>query len=358
MSRPKLNQPRKGRGALSNRASRYNATSVEAVDDGWEGAEEPEKLRTEVFRDPSRSIITYNESPDIPFDRSINPFKGCEHACAYCFARPTHAYLGLSPGLDFESKIFAKFDAAERLVVELAKASYKPAVIALGANTDPYQPLERKLRITREILQVLHDCHHPVAVVTKSALVERDIDLLAPMAQRQLAQVAVSVTSLNAELSRRLEPRASAPARRLRIIRTLADAGVPVTVLFAPVIPALNDPEMEDVLGAVREAGAQAAGYVVLRLPLEVSEIFQEWLSAHAPLKARHIMSLVRQMREGKVYQSEFGTRMRGKGIFADLIHKRFTLACARLGLNQRRLELDCARFIPPRQLGSQLSLF
>ncbi|MDN5850884.1 MAG: PA0069 family radical SAM protein [Nitrococcus sp.] len=358
MSRRNLNQPRKGRGALSNRSSRYNATSVEAFDDGWESDEEPEKLRTEVFRDPSRSIITYNESPDIPFDRSINPFKGCEHACAYCFARPTHAYLGLSPGLDFESKIFAKFEAAERLVEELAKARYKPAVIALGANTDPYQPLERKLRITRGILQVLHDCHHPVAVVTKSALVERDIDLLAPMAQRQLAQVAVSVTSLNAELSRRLEPRASAPARRLRAIRTLADAGIPVTVLFAPVIPALNETEMEDVLGAVREAGAQAAGYVLLRLPLEVSEIFQEWLSVHAPLKARHIMSLVRQMREGKVYQSEFGTRMRGKGIFAELIHKRFTLACARLGLNQRRLELDCTQFIAPRPSGSQQSLF
>lgn len=359
MSERNPSQARKGRGALSNRSSRYSATAVAAVDDGWEaGSEQPGRLRTEVLRDASRSIITYNESPDIPFDRSINPFKGCEHACAYCFARPTHAYLGLSPGLDFETKIFAKFDAAELLTKELAKASYRPAVIALGANTDPYQPVERRLKITRGILQVLHDCQHPVTIVTKSALVERDIDLLAPMAQRRLAQVAVSVTSLDAELSRKLEPRATAPHRRVRTIKALTDAGVPVTVLFAPVIPALNDSQMEEVLSAAREAGAQAAGYVLLRLPLEVNEIFQEWLSVHAPLKARHIMSLVRQMREGKAYQSEFGTRMRGKGLFAQLIHKRFKLACQRLGLNQRRFDLDRSQFIPPRWPESQLSLF
>ena len=359
MSERKVSRPSKGRGALSNRASRYSAMAMEAVDDGWPGdGEPPGKLRTVVFRDTSRSIISYNESPDIPFDRSINPFKGCEHACAYCFARPTHAYLGLSPGLDFESKIFAKLDAAALLTKELAKASYSPAVIALGANTDPYQPVERRLRITRGILQVLHDCHHPVAIVTKSALVERDIDLLASMAQRRLAQVAISVTSLDAELSRRLEPRATAPHRRLRAIRTLVDAGIPVTVLFAPVIPALNDSQMEAVLAAVREAGAQAAGYVVLRLPLEVSEIFQEWLNAHAPLQAKHIMSLMRQMHDGQIYQSEFGSRLRGKGIFAELIHQRFKLACERLGLNQHRLVLDCSQFIPPRPSGSQLSLF
>lgn len=360
MSGRNLSRSSKGRGALSNRSSRYSALSVEAVDDGWPGDDAPPgKLRTEVFRDASRSIISYNESPDIPFDRSINPFKGCEHACAYCFARPTHAYLGLSPGLDFESKIFAKLDAAALLTKELAKAGYRPAVIALGAcQTDPYQPVERRLRITRGILQVLHDCHHPVAVVTKSVLVERDIDLLAPLAQRRLAQVAISVTSLDAELSRRLEPRATAPHRRLRAIRALVDADIPVTVLFALVIPALNDSQMEAVLSAAREAGAQAAGYVVLRLPLEVSEIFQEWLSVHAPLKAKHIMSLMRQMREGHVYQSEFGSRMRGKGIFAQLIHKRFKRACEQLGLNQRRFALDCSQFIPPRPSGSQLSLF
>lgn len=359
MSERNPSRARKGRGALSNRSSRYSATSVAAVDDGWEaGSEQPGRLRTEFLRDASRSIITYNESPDIPFDRSINPFKGCEHACAYCFARPTHAYLGLSPGLDFETKIFAKFDAAELLTKELAKASYRPAVIALGANTDPYQPVERRLKITRGILQVLHDCHHPVTIVTKSALVERDIDLLASMAQRRLAQVAVSVTSLDAELSRKLEPRATAPHRRVRTIKALTDAGVPVTVLFAPVIPALNDSQMEEVLSAAREAGAQAAGYVLLRLPLEVNEIFQEWLGVHAPLKARHIMSLVRQMREGKAYQSEFGTRMRGKGLFAQLIYKRFKLACQRLGLNQRRFDLDRSQFIPPRRPESQLSLF
>ncbi|HET8702022.1 MAG TPA: PA0069 family radical SAM protein, partial [Nitrococcus sp.] len=359
MSGRNLKQAKKGRGAVSNRPSRYNITSVEAVKDTWDAGGEPsDKLRTEVFRDSSRSIITYNRSPDIPFDRSINPFKGCEHACAYCFARPTHAYLGLSPGLDFESKIFAKFDAAVLLLKELAKPAYGPAAIALGANTDPYQPIERKLKITRGILQVLHDCHHPVTIVTKSALVERDIDLLASMAQRRLAQVAISITSLDAALSRRLEPRAPAPPRRVHTIKALTDAGIPVTALFAPVIPALNDSQMEKVLSAAHAAGAQMAGYVLLRLPLEVNEIFQEWLSVHTPLKAGHIMSLVRQMREGRVYQSEFGARMRGKGLFAELIQKRFRLACERLGLNQRRLDLDCSQFVPPRQPGEQLPLF
>ena len=350
----------KGRGALSNRSSRYCATSVEAVSDGWEdGGEKPGRPRTVVFRDTSRSIITYNKSPDVPFDRSINPFKGCEHACVYCFARPSHAYLGLSPGLDFESKIFAKSDAAELLTRELSAVSYRPAVIALGANTDPYQPVERRLKVTRGILQVLHDCHHPVTVVTKSALVERDADLLAPMARRGLASAAISVTSLDAGLSRRLEPRATAPHRRLRTIKALSEAGIPVTVLFAPVIPALNDSQMEEVLAAARDAGAQTAGYVLLRLPLEVEELFREWLSVHAPLKARHIMSLVRQTRQGKAYQPEFGTRMRGTGVFAQLIGKRFNLACRRLGLNQHDLDLDCSQFSAPRsQAGAQLPLF
>ena len=358
MSERRVNAFIKGRGALSNRSSRYCATSVEAcTDDGWQ--EEGEKPRTLIFRDASRSIITYNESPDVPFDRSINPFKGCEHACVYCFARPSHAYLGLSPGLDFESRIFAKLDAAALLRKELSAQNYTPAVIALGANTDPYQPIERKLKITRRILQVLHECQHPVTVITKSALVERDIDLLGPMAQRRLARAAVSVTSLDSSLSRRLEPRAAGPQRRLRTIKALSEAGIPVTVLFAPVIPALNDSQMEKVLAAARGAGAQAAGYVLLRLPLEVEEIFREWLDVHVPLKARHILSLVRQMRQGKAYHAEFGTRMRGTGIFAQLIRKRFTLACRRLALNQQYYELDCSQFVAPRALaGMQLSLF
>jgi DNA repair photolyase len=352
-------QPKKGRGALSNPVSRYSATASEAFDDGWAGdGDELPRLRTQVFRDASRSVITYNDSPDIPFDRSINPYRGCEHGCIYCFARPSHAYLGLSPGLDFETKLFAKHDAAALLVQELAKPSYRPAPIALGANTDPYQPIERQLRITRSVLQVLHDCHHPVAVVTKSALIERDIDLLAAMAGKNLAQVAISVTSLDSELCRRLEPRAAAPARRLRTIRTLAEAGVPVTVLYAPVIPALNDAEMEDLLAAVREAGARSAGYVLLRLPHELKDLFADWLATHTPLKARHVMSVLTQMREGKAYQAEFGSRMRGKGVFAQLLHKRFELACQRLRLSGRGLELDCSQFRPPAMRGSQLDLF
>ena len=351
-------RPFKGRGAASNRDGRFESRRGEAVDDGWGSLDEPaESPRTQVLPDAARTVISYNDSPDIPFDRSINPYRGCEHGCIYCFARPSHAYLGLSPGLDFETKLFAKFDAAERLSEELAKPSYRPAPIALGANTDPYQPVERGLQITREILQVLHDCHHPVTVVTKSALIERDLDLLAPMAARGLAQVAVSVTSLNHELSRRLEPRATAPARRLRTIRNLSEAGVPVTVLFAPVIPALNDSEMENVLTAVREAGAEAAGYVLLRLPLELAELFEEWLAVHAPLKAAHVMSLVAQTRGGQAYRSDFATRMKGTGVFAELIEKRFRLACKRLGLNERKLELDCSQFAPPAR-GGQLTLF
>lgn len=357
MSEQPPRHPLKGRGTSNNVASRFNATATEAVDDGWEREPEPFKPRTEVFADTARTLISYNDSPDIPFDRSINPYRGCEHGCIYCFARPTHAYLGLSPGMDFETKLFAKHDAAALLIGELGKRGYRPAPIALGANTDPYQPIERRLRITRQILQVLHDCHHPVSIVTKSALIERDIDLLAPMAARRLAQVAISVTTLDHELSRRLEPRATAPARRLRAIRTLSEAGIPVSVLFAPVIPALNEPEMEDVLAAVREAGAEAAAYVLLRLPLELKELFEEWLQQHAPLKAAHVMSLIAQMRGGKAYQSQFGSRMTGQGVFAQLIAQRFRLACKRLGLNQRRFELDVSQFVPPSADG-QLSLF
>jgi len=360
MADDQARRPPKGRGTANNRSSRFNAIATEPADDGWGGGDEEDlpKLRTEVFADTSRTIISYNDSPDIPFDRSINPYKGCEHGCSYCFARPTHAYLGLSPGLDFETKLFAKHDAAALLARELGKRGYRPDVIALGANTDPYQPIERRLRITRGILQVLHDCAHPVSIVTKGGLIERDLDLLGPMAARRLAQVAVSLTTLDANLSRRLEPRAASPRRRLRTIRALAEAGVPVTVLFAPVIPALNEPELEAVLTAARDAGARAAGYVLLRLPLEVEEIFRGWLEAHEPLKAAHVMSLLAQMRGGKAYQAEFGSRMSGKGVFAQLIAKRFKLACARLGLNERRLDLDVSQFVPPRQDDGQLSLF
>lgn len=349
----------KGRGAVGNPQGRYESRRSERIDDGWGSLEEvPESPATVVMADTARSVISYNRSPDIPFDRSINPYRGCEHGCVYCFARPTHAYVGLSPGLDFETKLFAKHDAAEILRWELAKASYRPDVIALGANTDPYQPVERRLNITRGILQVLHDCRHPVAIVTKSSLIERDLDILGPMAERRLAQVAVSVTSLDSELSRRLEPRAVAPARRLRTIKTLTEAGIPVTVLFAPVIPALNDAEIEDILAAVRDAGAVGAGYVLLRLPHELKDIFEQWLQTHVPLKAGHVMSLMAQMREGKAYQAEFGSRMSGKGVFAQLIQKRFQLACQRLGLNQRKLNLDCSQFVPPRPPDPQLSLF
>jgi DNA repair photolyase len=322
----------KGRGATGNLEGRFESRSREAVDDGWGSLEAPAAApKTTVSADTARSVISYNDSPDIPFDRSINPYRGCEHGCIYCFARPSHAYLGLSPGLDFETKLFAKHDAAALLIQELAKPSYRPAALALGANTDPYQPIERQLKITRSVLQVLHDCRHPVAVITKSALIERDLDLLAAMAAKNLAQVAISVTTLDSELCRRLEPRATAPARRLRTIKTLAGAGVPVTVLYAPVIPALNDAEMEDLLAAVRDAGAQSAGYVLLRLPHELKNLFADWLATHAPLKARHVMSVLTQMREGKAYQAEFDSRMRGKGVFAQLIEQRFKLACQRL---------------------------
>lgn len=347
----------KGRGALSNAGSRYDPLQVEAVDDGWSQDESVEKRVTETFPDAARSIISYNDSPDIGFDRSINPYRGCEHACIYCYARPTHAYLGLSPGLDFETRIFVKHDAAELLRKELASPRYQPAVMALGANTDPYQPVERRLGITRQILQVLHDCSHPVAITTKSALVERDIDLLAPMAREGLAQVAISVTSLDHELSRRLEPRAASPQRRLKTIRALSDAGIPVTALVSPIIPSLNDREMEDILAAVKAAGACSAYYILLRLPLEVETLFEEWLAAHYPLKATHVMSLVRQMRGGRAYQSGFGTRMTGTGIFAELLAQRFQLASKQLGLNERHYRLDCSKFVRP-SLDGQLTLF
>ena len=351
--------PAKGRGAPSNLEGRYESVQRDAVDDGWprDEAELP-AIRTEVTHETAKSIIARNESPDIPFDQSINPYRGCEHGCPYCYARPTHAYLGLSPGLDFETRIFAKTNAAELLRKELAAPGYRPSAIALGANTDPYQPVERGLRITRSILEVLAECEHPFTIVTKNALVERDIDLVAPMAAKRMARAYLSVTNLDTDLARKLEPRASAPYRRLEAIRRLADAGIPVGVLVAPLIPFVTDRYMEEILARAREAGATAAGYILLRLPHEVAPLFKEWLATHYPLKADHVMSLVRQMRGGRDYESAFGVRQTGTGTFAELIGKRFDLACHRLGLDRRgRAPLDTSRFRPPRS-GPQLDLF
>ena len=353
--------PRKGRGAASNRSARYESISREAFDDGWGDYHEPAiKLATSLTRDCSRSVITYNESPDIPFDRSINPYRGCEHGCIYCYARPTHAWLGLSPGLDFESKLFFKEDAAELLRRELSHRRYRRvpiAPIALGANTDGYQPVERHQMVTRAVLEVLHACNHPVRIITKAALVERDLDLLAPMAARGLCAVHVSITTLDRGLSRRMEPRAASPDRRLRTVEALSRAGVPVGVLVAPIIPALNDSELERIMGAARDAGALEARWILLRLPLELEALFREWLETHYPLKAAHVFSLIRDTRGGKSYQSGFGVRMRGTGAVASLLARRFEMASRRLefpGLT----ELDCSQFRPPVGHAGQLDLF
>jgi len=347
----------RGRGALSNASNRYDRETRVLVDDGWQNDDELPPLKTEVMRDSSRTIITRNNSPDISFSQSINPYKGCEHGCIYCFARPTHAYLGLSPGADFESRLFAKPNAAELLARELSAPGYVPKTIAMGTNTDPYQPTEKRMRITRSILEVLRDFHHPVGIVTKSALILRDLDILGPMAEQGLAKVAVSVTTLDRHLARTMEPRASTPPRRLEAIRALNDAGVPAGVMFAPVIPALNDEELESVLGAAKEAGAVSAGYVLLRLPLEIKDLFREWLETNVPDRAKHVMSLVRQMRGGKDYDSTWHTRMRGAGPYAELIARRFHMAVKRLDLNRESHPLVLNRFKRPPQLGEQLAL-
>jgi len=353
--------PRKGRGAISNATGRFEAEQRAVFDDGWGSADaEPRRLDTTYTRDTTRTIIARNDSPDLPFDRSINPYRGCEHGCVYCFARPTHAYLGLSPGLDFESRIFVKPDAPTLLRAELAKPSYACAPIALGTNTDPYQPIERKLGITRGILEVLREHRHPVTIVTKSALVQRDIDILSQMAQQRLAMVAVSLTTLDRRLARAMEPRAATPERRLETMEALARAGIPVTVMTAPMIPALNDAELERLLEAAAARGARFAGYVLLRLPLELVALFEEWLAAHEPRKAKHVMSLIRQAREGKAYRAEWGKRMSGTGAYAELLRLRFRAACRRLGLNQSRdaWGLDTTQFRRPPQKGDQLPLF
>jgi DNA repair photolyase len=348
---------RRGRGAGVNPSGRYEPVTRHVFDDGWETIEELPPFKTEVQVEKPRTIITRNESPDISFDRSINPYRGCEHGCVYCFARPTHAYMGLSPGLDFESKLFAKPDAARLLEKELGKEGYQPKTIAIGTNTDPYQPIEREYRIMREILEVLEAHNHPVGIVTKSGLVTRDIDILARMAEKGLAKVALSVTTLDRKLARMMEPRANTPPKRLEAVRTLNDAGVPASVMIGPVIPGLNDMEIERILESAVAAGAREAGYVMLRLPLEVSPIFKDWLLRHYPDRFRHVMSLIRSMRGGKDYDSEWGKRMRGSGPYAWQIGRRFELAAKRLGLNTERRQLRTDLFRAPARQGEQLTL-
>ncbi len=352
--------PARGRGALSNRESRFHSAGRE-IDLAYLEAirhDLPDNpIRTETTFVQAKSIISRNESPDIGFDRSINPFLGCEHGCVYCYARPSHAYLGLSPGLDFETKLTAKTNAAALLRKELSARSYEPKLIALGANTDPYQPIEKETQISRAVLEVLSEFNHPVAITTKSALVVRDIDILGPMAAKGLARVAMSIGTTDADIARAMEPRANTPARRLQAIEKLTSAGIPTSVIVAPIVPALTDSHMETVIELAAQAGADSAHYVLLRLPLEVRDLFVEWLEAHFPLRAKHVMSLVNQMRDGKDYASDFATRMKGTGLFAELLNKRFRLACARHNLNRVRTPLTNEFFAVPDASG-QASLF
>jgi DNA repair photolyase len=350
------------RGARSYLQGRFESVAREAFDDGWTPDERSEtELRTEVTIERARSIVSHNDSPDVGFDRSINPYRGCEHGCIYCYARPSHAYLELSPGLDFETKLFAKTNAAELLREALAKPGYKPQPIALGANTDCYQPIERRFKITRQILEVLAECEHPVTIVTKSALVERDLDLLGPMAAKNLVKVFVSIGTLDRELARKLEPRAASPQRRLDILKKLSEQRVSCGVMVAALIPALNDKTMEHVLEAAAGAGAAEAAYVIMRLPNELKDLFKEWLAEHYPQRAEHVMSVIRDLRGGKENDPRFGTRMSGTGNYAELMEKRFDIACRKFGLNghgapRARAELDCSRFKPPA-IGGQMML-
>ncbi len=347
---------RRGRGVLSNASGRFEAERRETFDDGWDALASLEALRTNIHPEKPRSIITRNDSPDISFDRSINPYRGCEHGCVYCFARPSHAYVGLSPGLDFETEIFVKEGAAQLLERELSAPNYTPRTIAIGANTDPYQPIERGYRVMRQILEVLARARHPVAIVTKSALVLRDIDILAPMARDGLVKVAISVTTLDPKLSRIMEPRAATPARRLETIEKLTAAGVPTAVMTAPIIPAINDDEIEAILTRAREAGAREAGYILLRLPHELRQLFEEWLTAHFPERTARALSLIQSTRDGKLYDSAWGKRMTGVGPFAWMIGRRFEIASKRLGFANMPLRLDL--FEPPRRAPRQLALF
>lgn len=345
-----------GRGAVSNPDGRFEKERREAFDDGWYMEEESDRVATEVTLEKPKTILTYNTSPDISFDRSINPYRGCEHGCTYCYARPSHAYLGMSPGLDFETRLFAKKDAAKLLTKELSAKGYQPATISLGANTDCYQPIERQMRITRQILEVLYAANHPVGIVTKSTLILRDLDLLAPMAEKGLAKVALSITTLDHKLSRIMEPRAASPQRRLATLKALSEAGVPTMVMAAPMIPALNDHELEAILAAAKEAGAWNAGYVLLRLPHELKGLMRKWLEAHFPDKADHVFSLISQLRGGKAYDARFGARMKGEGVYAEALEKRFRLAIRRHELGAARIALRTDLFTPPDG-GDQLRL-
>ncbi|HEY3696367.1 PA0069 family radical SAM protein [Phenylobacterium sp.] len=350
----------RGRGARSNRSGRFESAQREDFDDGWNNDDDPRPARIDDTLTPMRSktVIAHNDSPDVGFSASINPYRGCSHGCVYCYARPAHTYLGLSAGLDFETKLFFKPEAGRLLASELSRPRYKPQVIHIGGDTDPYQPAERRLRITRGILETLQRFQHPFSIITKSALILRDLDILAPMAASSLVRVAVSITTLDRKLARSMEPRAATPERRLEAVRHLSSAGVPVAVMFAPAIPGLNDHEMEDVLRRSAEAGARTAGYVALRLPLEIADLFQEWLATDHPGRARKVMSLVRQMRGGKDYASEFGKRMKGEGPIADLMAQRFVAAKRRYGLDFPSPSLDLSRFRVPPQAGDQIDLF
>ncbi|HXL97580.1 MAG TPA: PA0069 family radical SAM protein [Steroidobacteraceae bacterium] len=347
----------KGRGALGNPQPRFLKAAIEAVDDGWYREEVPDSIATQVRPEAARSIITRNDSPDIPFEQSINPYRGCEHGCPYCYARPSHAYMDLSPGIDFETKIFYKADAARLLEVELGARGYVPKPITIGANTDPYQPVERELRVTRSLLEVLERTRHPLSLITKGTLILRDLDLLRSLAREQLVQVFVSITSLDAALKRTLEPRAASPQARLRVVRELAAAGVPTGVLVAPIIPAVNDCELEDIVAAVAAHGAMRAGYVLLRLPHELKALFRAWLDEHLPDRAEHVMALIRAAREGRENDPRFGSRMIGSGAWAQLLRDRFTLACKRHGLSMGRMrDLSSEHFRAPAR-GGQISL-
>ncbi len=349
----------KGRGATHNQDSRFNELQHQAFDDGWGEIELPiAPLKTTLLTDTSRSVITYNQSPDLPFDHSINPYRGCEHGCPYCYARPSHAYLGLSPGLDFESRLVVKPDLINLLKKELGHRKYQCQPLALGTNTDPYQPIEKQQELTRNILELMLACSHPVYIVTKSALIERDIDILKSMTEQHLVQVALSITTLDKTLARKLEPRAASPARRLKTLNTLAEAGIPVTVMLAPVIPQLNDSEIETILTQSANAGCCTAKYILLRLPNEVLGLFSDWLFNHYPLKAQHVLNTIQNTRNGKMNDSEFGRRQRGQGAYADMIRQRFELQCRRLKLNTQHYELNCNNFKAPQIGPKQLSLF
>ena len=349
---------RRGRGAVSNVSGRYESERREAVDDGWSGTDAFAAFATQVTAEAAKSILSRNDSPDLSFDRSINPYRGCEHGCIYCYARPTHAYLGHSPGLDFETRLYAKTNAAELLVRELSAKGYAPATIALGAVTDPYQPAERTWQITRGILEVLDRASHPVGIVTKSDLVLRDLDILKRMAERRLVRVAISVTTLDRTIARAMEPRAVTPDKRIDAIARLAEAGIPVTVMVAPIVPGLTDHEIEPILAAAAGAGASGAGYVLLRLPLEIKDLFREWLAERFPNRAGRVISLLQSMHAGKDYRAEFGLRQRGSGPFADLIARRFHLARKRHGLDVAHLPLRTDLFRPPDGAARQLALF